>query len=65
MKTGDPNGAGLPAWSTSTRVNNGAYMWFAEKLTGTTSGLPYFGTTAERRNALLHEYEMKFYGVNW
>ncbi|MDB5515024.1 MAG: pnbA, partial [Tardiphaga sp.] len=64
VKTGDPNGAGLPAWSPSTRANNGAYLWFAEKSTGLTSGSPYFGTTAERRNALLHDYQMKFYGVS-
>jgi hypothetical protein len=26
---------------------------------------PYFGTTAERRNALFHDYQMKYYGVSW
>jgi para-nitrobenzyl esterase len=65
IKNGDPNGEGLPAWSQSNHSNNGAYLWFAEKSTGTTSGSPYFGTTAERRNALFHDYQMKYYGVNW
>jgi para-nitrobenzyl esterase len=65
IKNGDPNGDGLPAWSQSNHSNNGAYLWFAEKSTGTTSGSPYFGTTAERRNALFHDYQMKYYGVNW
>ncbi len=65
VKTGDPNGEGLPPWPQSERSNNGAYLWFAEHSTGASSGSPYFGTSAERRNALLHDYQMKFYGVNW
>jgi para-nitrobenzyl esterase len=65
VRTGDPNGEGLPAWSQSNRSNNGAYLWFAEKSTGSTSGSPYFGTSAEGRNALFHEFQMKYYGVNW
>jgi para-nitrobenzyl esterase len=65
VRTGNPNGEGLPAWSESNRSNNGAYLWFAEKSTGSTSGSPYFGTSAEGRNALFHEFQMKYYGVNW
>jgi para-nitrobenzyl esterase len=65
VRTGDPNGEGLPAWPQSERSNNGAYLWFAEHATGAASGSPYFGTTAERRNALLHDYQMKYYGVSW
>ena len=65
VRTGDPNADGLPAWSRSNRSSNGAYLWFAEKSTGSTSGSPYFGTSAERRNALFHDYQMKYYGVNW
>jgi para-nitrobenzyl esterase len=65
VKTGDPNGSGLPAWPQSNQSNKGTYMWFAEKSTGSASGSPYFGTTAEGRNALLHDYQMKYYGVNW
>jgi para-nitrobenzyl esterase len=60
VKTGDPNGAGLPAWQQS---NNGAYLWFGEKSTGMSSGSPYVGTSAEGRNALFHEYEMRYYAV--
>jgi len=25
----------------------------------------YFGTSAELRNALFHDYQMKYYGVSW
>ncbi|QPF93177.1 carboxylesterase/lipase family protein [Bradyrhizobium commune] len=63
VKTGDPNGEALPAWPRSTRSNNGTYLSFGETSTGATNGSPYFGTTAERRNALFHDYQMKFYGV--
>ena len=65
VKTGDPNGDGLPAWPQSERSNNGAYLWFAEHVTGASSGSPYFGTSAERRNALFHDFQMKYYGVSW
>jgi para-nitrobenzyl esterase len=64
VKTGDPNGDGLPTWRQSDRSNNGAYLWFAEKSTGSTSGSPYAGTTAEGRNALFHDYEMSYYGLD-
>jgi hypothetical protein len=37
----------------------------SEHSTGSTSGSPYFGTSAERRNAIFHDYQMKYYGVNW
>jgi para-nitrobenzyl esterase len=65
VKTGDPNGGGLPSWSQIDRANGGAYLWFAEKSTGTTSGSPYFGTAAEGRNAMFREQQLNFYGVNW
>jgi para-nitrobenzyl esterase len=64
VKTGDPNGEGLPTWPQSSRSNNGTYMSFAETSTGATSASPYLGTTAERRNALFHDYQMTFYGVS-
>ena len=64
VKTGDPNGDGLPAWPRASRANNGTYLSFAEKSTTATSASPYLGTTAERRNALFHEYQMTFYGVS-
>ena len=64
VKTGDPNGEGLPAWPKASRSNNGTYMSFNETSTGATSASPYLGTTAERRNALFHDYQMTFYGVS-
>ena len=64
VKTGDPNGEGLPAWPKASRSNNGTYMSFNETSTGATSASPYTGTTAERRNALFHDYQMTFYGVS-
>lgn len=64
VKTGDPNGEGLPAWPQASRANDGTYMSFAETSTGATSASPYVGTTAERRNALFHDYQMTFYGVS-
>lgn len=63
VKTGDPNGENLPTWSRSIRSNVGTYLSLGEKSTSSTSGSPYLGTTAERRNTLFHEYQMKFYGV--
>ena len=65
VKTGDPNGGGLPNWSQIDRANGGAYLWFGEKSTGTTNGSPYFGTAAEGRNAMFREQQLNFYGVNW
>ena len=65
VKTGDPNGDALPHWPQSERSNNGAYLWFAEHATGSTGGSPYFGTSAERRSGLFHDYQMKYYGLNW
>jgi hypothetical protein len=35
-----------------------------ETSTGATSASPYRGMTAERRNALFHDYQMTFYGVS-
>jgi para-nitrobenzyl esterase len=64
VKAGDPNGDGLPAWPTSSRSNNGTYLSFAEKTTSATNASQYQGTTAERRNALFHDYQMSFYGVS-
>ena len=64
VKTGDPNADGLPTWHQSERVNNGSYLWFGEKSTGSTNGSPYHGTSAEGRNALFHEYQLRLYGVN-
>ncbi|MDM0037194.1 carboxylesterase family protein [Variovorax sp. J22P271] len=64
VKTGDPNGAGLPDWRQSERANDGAYLWIGEKSTGSTSGSPYHGTRAENRNALFHDYQVRFYGVD-
>jgi para-nitrobenzyl esterase len=64
VKTGDPNGEDLPAWPQTSRSNNGTYMSFGETSTGATSASPYRGTTAERRNALFHDYQMTFYGVS-
>jgi para-nitrobenzyl esterase len=64
VKAGDPNGDGLPTWPRSSRANNGAYLSFAETSTSATSASPYLGTSAERRNALFHDYEMTFYGIN-
>jgi para-nitrobenzyl esterase len=64
VKTGDPNGEGLPAWPKASRSNNGTYMSFGETSTGATSASPYLGTTADRRNALFHDYQMTFYGVS-
>jgi para-nitrobenzyl esterase len=63
VKTGDPNGAGLPAWQQSQPGNNGAYLRFGEKSTGMSSGSPYAGTSAESRNALFHDYEMGYYAL--
>lgn len=63
VKTGDPSGEALPAWPRSTRFNNATYLSFGEKSTSSTSNSPCWGTTAERRNALFHDYQMKFYGV--
>ena len=63
VKTGNPNGTGLPVWQQSERSNNGAYLWIGEKSIGSTSGSQYHGTTAEPRNALFHEYQMNYYGV--
>jgi para-nitrobenzyl esterase len=64
VKTGDPNGDGLPSWPPGTHANNGTYLRFGEKSTGASNGSPYVGTSAERRNALMHDYQMKFYGVS-
>lgn len=64
VKTGNPNADGLPAWPQSDSANNGAYLWFGEKSTGSTSGSPYHGTTAEGRNALFHDYQTRFYGID-
>jgi para-nitrobenzyl esterase len=64
VKAGDPNGDGLPTWPRSSRANDGAYLSFAETSTSATSASPYLGTSAERRNALFHDYEMTFYGIN-
>ncbi|SEN83573.1 carboxylesterase family protein [Bradyrhizobium sp. OK095] len=64
VKAGDPNGVGLPTWPRSSRANDGAYLSFAETSTSATSASPYLGTSAERRNALFHDYEMTFYGIN-
>lgn len=63
VKTGNPNGDTLPNWPQSTRSNQGSYLSFNEKSTNSRNGSPYLGTTAERRNALFHDYQMKFYGV--
>jgi para-nitrobenzyl esterase len=64
VKTGDPNADGLPTWHQSERANNGSYLWFGEKSTGSTNGSPYHGTSAEGRNALFHEYQLRLYRVN-
>lgn len=64
VKTGNPNGSGLPTWLESDRSNKAPYLWIGEKSTGSTNGSPYFGTSAEPRNALLREYQLKYYGVN-
>jgi hypothetical protein len=48
----------------SEHSSGGAYLWFGEKSTGSTSS-QYHGTTAEPRNALLREYQLKYYGVKW
>jgi hypothetical protein len=49
----------------SEHSSGGAYLWFGEKSTGSTSGSQHHGTTAEPRNALLREYQLKYYGVKW
>jgi para-nitrobenzyl esterase len=64
VKTGNPNATGLPAWPQSERGNNASYLWFAEKSTGASNGSPYFGTAAEGRNALMREYQVKYYGAD-
>ncbi|MDM0075841.1 carboxylesterase family protein [Variovorax sp. J2P1-59] len=64
VKTGDPNGEGLPTWRQSDRANNGSYLWIGEKSTASTNGSPYHGTSAENRNALFHDYQVRFYGVD-
>lgn len=64
VKTGEPNADGLPDWPRSSWFNKGTYLSFGEKSTSATNGSPYLGTTAERRNALFHDYEMTFYGVS-
>lgn len=64
VRTGDPNGPGLPAWPQSTKANQGTYLWFAEHSTAATQASPYHGTVIEPRSALMHDYQMHLYGVD-
>ena len=65
VKTGDPNGEGLPAWPQSERSNNGAYLWFAEHSTGAAAARPISARPPNAGARYLHDYQMKFYGVSW